>query len=64
MASTYATLSLEYLEENLHEVIGKNTIKIQKQNLLEQGKDTWMTVLYFENAHEETFTNYITYSKT
>ena len=41
MSPTYATLTLEYLEENLYEIIDKNTTTIWKQNLLDHGKDTW-----------------------
>ena len=31
-----------------------NTAKIQKQNLLDHGKDIWMTVSYFVNAQKFT----------
>ena len=35
----------------------KSFVKIQqykKQNLLDHGKNTWMTVSYYGNAHEAT----------
>ena len=37
---------------------------IQKQNLFDYGKDSWMVVSYFGNAQGATIMIYITYSKT
>ena len=51
MAPTYATLALAYFEENLYEIIGKNTI-IQTQNLRGHGKK--MIVSYSGNSHGTT----------
>ena len=48
MTPTYDNQTLAYLEENLYEIIRKNTVAIQKQNLLDLGKDTWMTFYNLE----------------
>ena len=54
MAPTYATLTQAYLEENLYEIIGKNTAMTQKKNLPNHGKDIWMIASYSGNGHGET----------
>ena len=64
MAPTYATLTLAYLEENLHEIIGKNLATTWKKNLPNHGKDIWMIASYSGNAHGVTSTNHTTYYKT
>ena len=60
----YVTLILAYSQENLHKIIGENTVTVYKLILLDHGKDTKMIISYFGNAHEGTLTIYITYSKT
>ena len=40
ISSTHATITLAFLEENLYEIIGKNTMKIYKENLLNHRRDT------------------------
>ena len=37
---TYATLTLAYLKENLHEIIDKRHNNNKEQNWLNHGKDT------------------------
>ena len=49
MVPTYDTLTWAYLEENLYEIIWKNTT-IWKQNLFDHGKDSKMTVSYHGNC--------------
>ena len=58
MATTYATLTLAYLEESLFEIIGKYTAMTKKKNLPNHGIDIWMIVSYSRNTHGETSTNF------
>ena len=56
MVSTYATLTLVYLEDNLYEII-----RWKYDNIKGEFK---MIVVYSRNVHGEILTNYTTYSKT
>ena len=63
MATTYTTLALAYLEENLYEIIGKKYSNDIKEELSNYGRDIWMIASYSGNAHKETSMNYTTYYK-
>ena len=51
MAPTYAALTQAYLEENLYEIIGKNTATKLKKSLSNHKKDIWMIASYFGNVN-------------
>ena len=59
LAPTYTVLTLAYLEENLHEIIGK-----KYNNKKTEFIGWWMSISYFGNAHRATIMIFITYSKT
>ena len=64
IAPTYTILTLAYLEGNLYEIIRGKKNTIYKQNLLDHGKDTWITVSNYRNAYGATLTICIIYSYT
>ena len=64
IASTHATLTLAYLEENLYEIIGKKYSSNIKREFTKSWKRYFVDCFMFRNCSWETLTNYITDSKT